>query len=132
MTPEKQIEEMAKDLGIAFQLAGTTRFGAVAEILVNAGYRKIHDDNAIQCVCYALGCQAAEKIKSDVAREIFAEIQAEIKAALDSNYKALPQVEMSEELWSCVRGKIDCLRGLDDFIDELKKKYTGVDENAER
>lgn len=67
---------------------------------------------------------------SEVAREIFAEIQAEIKAALDSNYKALPKVELSEELWSCVRGKIDCLRGLDDFIDELKKKYLEVDENA--
>ncbi len=40
MRKEKQIEEMAKDLGIAFQLAGTTRFGAVAEVLVNAGYRK--------------------------------------------------------------------------------------------
>ena len=66
---------------------------------------------------------------SEGAREIFAEIQAEIKAALDSNYKALPKVELSEELWSCVRGKIDCLRGLDDFIDELKKKYTEVDEN---
>ena len=37
---KEQIEEMAKDLGIAFQLAGTTRFGAVAEVLVNAGYRK--------------------------------------------------------------------------------------------
>ena len=37
---KEQIEEMAKDLGIAFQLAGTTRFGAVADVLVNAGYRK--------------------------------------------------------------------------------------------
>ena len=35
MDKQKQIEEMAKDLGIAFQLAGTTRFGAVAEILVD-------------------------------------------------------------------------------------------------
>ncbi len=40
MNRDKQIEEMAKDLGIAFQLAGTTYFGAVAEVLVNAGYRK--------------------------------------------------------------------------------------------
>jgi hypothetical protein len=50
---EAEIEEMAKDLGIAFQLAGTTRFGAVAEVLVNAGYRKA----------------------SEVAEEIFAEIE---------------------------------------------------------
>jgi hypothetical protein len=37
---KEEIEAMAKDLGIAFQLAGTTRFGAVAEILVNTGWRK--------------------------------------------------------------------------------------------
>ena len=37
---KKQIEEMAKTLGIAFQLAGTTRFGEVAEVLYNTGYRK--------------------------------------------------------------------------------------------
>ena len=72
----------------------------------------------------------ARNVRIEVAKEIFAEIQAEIKAALDSNYKALPKVEQSEELWSCVRGKIDCLRGLDDFIDELKKKYTEEDEDA--
>ena len=40
MSRDEQIEKMAKDLGIAFQLAGTTRFGAVAEVLVEAGYRK--------------------------------------------------------------------------------------------
>ena len=52
MNKDKQIKEMAKTLGIAFQLAGTTRFGEVAEVLVNAGYRKA----------------------SEVAREIFEEI----------------------------------------------------------
>lgn len=114
MILEKQIEEMAKVMhercreisedteGIAkLEAQGKTMPDDFAEVLYNAGYRKA----------------------TDVAEEIFAEIQAEIKAALDSNYKALPQVEMSEELWSCVRGKIDCLRGLDDFIDELKKKW---------
>ena len=44
MDRKEQIEEMAKDLGIAFQLAGTTRFGAVAEVLVNADYRKASAD----------------------------------------------------------------------------------------
>ena len=38
-----QISTLAKDMGIAFQLAGTTRFGPVAENLVNAGYCKIED-----------------------------------------------------------------------------------------
>lgn len=41
---EKQaVEEMAKDIGIAFQLSGTTRFGAVAEILVEQGYKNCKD-----------------------------------------------------------------------------------------
>ena len=43
---DKQIEEMAKDMGIAFQLSCTTRFGAVAEVLVEVGYRKI-PENAV-------------------------------------------------------------------------------------
>lgn len=99
----KQIEEMAKVIESVGKWEECT-FGyykSKAKALYEAGYRKA----------------------SEVAEEIFAEIQAEIKAALDSNYKALSQVELSEELWSCVRGKIDCLRGLDDFIDELKKKW---------
>lgn len=40
---EKQIEQMAKDIGIAFQLAGTTRFSDVAEILIEQGYRNCKD-----------------------------------------------------------------------------------------
>lgn len=43
MDKEKQIKELAKDLGIAFQISQTTNFGNVAEILVNAGYRKSSD-----------------------------------------------------------------------------------------
>lgn len=54
----KQIEEMAKALGIAFQLAGTTRFGEVAEVLVNAGYRK--------------ESEVATEIISDIEQAIFA------------------------------------------------------------
>ena len=53
MTKEKQIEEMAKDLGLAFQLAGTTSFCAVAEVLVNAGYRKA--DEVASEVCTEIG-----------------------------------------------------------------------------
>jgi hypothetical protein len=44
---EKQIEEMAKDMGIAFQLSGTTRFGPVAECLVESGYQKIKKDSVV-------------------------------------------------------------------------------------
>ena len=44
---KQMIEEMAKDLGIAFQLAGTTRFGAVAEILVDKWQRKIPESSVV-------------------------------------------------------------------------------------
>ena len=65
-----------------------------------------------------------EKCKAEVAREIFAEIEREINDALQSNYKVLPIIEESEALWNRVNGKIDALRGMSGFIDELKEKYT--------
>lgn len=46
MDKQQQIEELAKDIGIAFQLAGTTRFGAVAEILADKWQRKL-PENAV-------------------------------------------------------------------------------------
>ena len=63
-------------------------------------------------------------IKQDYAREIFEEIEREINDALQSNYKVLPIIEESEALWNRVNGKIDALRGIDGFLDELKEKYT--------
>jgi hypothetical protein len=62
--------------------------------------------------------------KSEVAREIFEEIEREITDALKSNYKVLPQVEESEALWNNVNGKINALRGIGYFIEELKERYT--------
>jgi replicative DNA helicase len=112
MNKDNQIQEMAKDLGIAFQLAGTTRFGAVAEVLVNAGYRKA----------------------SEVAEEIFAEIEKEIEAALESNYRAKKEhynhsvVPNYDNFNAMCDGKIYAMRGLLDFIAELKKTYAEVDE----
>jgi hypothetical protein len=62
--------------------------------------------------------------KAEVAREIFEEIEREITDALKSNYKVLPQVEESEALWNNVNGKINALRGIGYFIEELKERYT--------
>ena len=90
MRKDEQIEEMAKDLAqiqcnakgcedcefYRFECDDLQHYTRIAELLTTKGYRKIHDDNAIQCVCYALGCQAAEKIKAEFAREIFAELEA--------------------------------------------------------
>ena len=120
MTRDKQIEEMAKALTAyekklcdrlpkdkclltsAVHAQVSCDYCKISEFLVNAGYRKA----------------------SDVAREIFEEIEAEIKLALESNYKVLPQLEFSNELYNSVRGKIDALRGIEGFIAELKKHYT--------
>lgn len=44
------------------------------DALYNAGYRKIADDHARQCTCYALGCQMAESLKKNAAKGIFADI----------------------------------------------------------
>ena len=70
-----------------------------------------------------------DTIKAEVAREIFEEIEQEITEALKSNYKVLPSLEFSNELYNGVRGKIDALRGIEGFIAELKKKYIGEKES---
>ena len=62
--------------------------------------------------------------RSEVARKIFEEIEREINDALKSNYKVLPIIEESEALWNRVGGKIDALRGIGGFIEELKEKYS--------
>ena len=63
--------------------------------------------------------------KTEVAREIFEEIEQEIKLALESNYKVKNYYCLNAEFLSYVRGGIDALRGIDDFLAELKKKYIG-------
>ena len=73
-------------------------------------------------------------IKAEVAREIFEEIENEISMALESNYKARTHRQMSDiangsspldrEFIEYVSGKIDALRGIEGFVEELKKKYT--------
>lgn len=74
-----------------------------------------------------------EQAKQKVAREIFEDIHREIEAALKSNYLAREK-RNEERRWSrindafinTVNGKIDALRGIDGFIDELEEKYMGV------
>ena len=68
---------------------------------------------------------AKAELAKNVASEIFAEIKEEIKAALESNYKARSAFKPSDELYQWVQGKIDALCGIDDFIDECEKKYIG-------
>lgn len=73
--------------------------------------------------CYKMASQK-------VARGIFEEIEAEITEALKCNYKRRTEYYTKErfkkedgEFINTVNGKIDALRGIDGFIDEIKKKY---------
>ena len=90
-------------------------------------------DNYSQEVMYhdEITKMKVDEAKAEVAREIFEEIEREINDALQSNYRVLPQIEESEALWNRVNGKIDALRGIDGFVEELKKKYTESEDNAE-
>lgn len=68
--------------------------------------------------------------KSEVARKICCEIEEEIVAALESNYRVLKEYDDGRcndyilEIVNRVQGKIDALRGIEGFVEELKKKYT--------
>ena len=84
-------------------------------------------------------CDAAHRIvhiegyrkQSEVAREIFEEIEKEIVAALESNYRAMREHNLKRSpdadglLLERIYGKIDALRGIEGFVEELEKKYTG-------
>ena len=68
------------------------------------------------------------------AKQVLDELQSEIAAALESNYKAKgdrlkePNLYMTDEFVAYCEGKIHALRGISDFIEELKEKYTEGEE----
>ena len=71
------------------------------------------------------------EIRAEAYKEFAEQVQEEIADALHSNYKArgekaqeIPIYTESEFLSYC-SGKIDCLRGLADFIDNLVKEMEG-------
>jgi hypothetical protein len=67
----------------------------------------------------------ADVVPREEFEKIFEEIEAEITAALKSNYEARSVYNPTDEFGMWVQGKIDALRGIEDFIAELKKKYIG-------
>ena len=115
MSKEKQIEEMARvwcALPDRHDCKGCCKEGCYeiskSEMLYNAGYRK----------------------QSEVAREICCKIEEEIVAALESNYRARKEhierhaeLAYDTELLLEINGKINALRGIEGFVEELKKKY---------
>lgn len=75
----------------------------IAEALYNAGYRR----------------------QDEVAKDIFTQLEEEIEAELKINYRLYEKYLNGQDTPTIQRfgGKIDALRGIQDFIEELKKKY---------
>ena len=72
-----------------------------------------------------------QEIKAEAAKEFAELLKQEIAQALESNYKARAERMCNTELYaadtfiSYCNGKIDCLRGLDGFIDNLLQERLG-------
>lgn len=66
--------------------------------------------------------------RAEVAREICCKIEKEIVAALESNYRAMREHNLKRSpdadglLLERIYGKIDALRGIEGFVEELKKE----------
>lgn len=60
---------------------------------------------------------------AEVAREIFSKLEEEIEAALESNYKVYEKYLNAQDSPTLLRvgGKIDALRGIYCFIEDLKR-----------
>ena len=104
----KQIDEMQNTLHQGLKpLKETYGTDELCSILYEAGYRR----------------------QSEVAKEIFAEIEKEIKSAIAVNYKAREArmnrgySEIDDNMMSSIWAKINTLRGILDFIEELKETY---------
>jgi uncharacterized protein YjgD (DUF1641 family) len=71
------------------------------------------------------------EIKAEAIKDFAERVKEEIEDALKSNYKAKTEhIEKHYQCISCdllatIRGKIDALRGIDDFIDNLLKEMVG-------
>jgi hypothetical protein len=108
MSREKQIEEMAKDI---------LKCGCVGTCLECEYATLAEDDCACIDVKIAEGLyNAGYRKASDVAEEIFAEIEHTARAAI-----ILLKFEKDEKLRNT---KTECYEDLLGYIAELKKKYT--------
>ena len=73
------------------------------------------------------------EIKAEAYQEFADKVHTEIHQALESNYKARAEREQkipvytTDEFMSYCAGKIDCLRGIDNFIDETYNEMVGED-----
>lgn len=132
VVPRSEYEELQKKLDDYKKFVGEIRVTTENHaVIIDTEHTEYIDKR----VAEGLKNLAVKQAKQEVAGKIFEEIHKEIELALDSNYKVLKEHRDKEnpifnELVSRVKGKIDALRGTEDFIDELKKKYIGeVQEN---
>lgn len=80
-------------------------------------------------------CDIKAEIKAEAYKECIEKVKEEIAEALKSNYKAVQgriayyenegDMFVGDEFVDYCNGKIDCLRGLDDFCDNLLKELVG-------
>ena len=82
---------------------------------------EVHDDHHKQATCYALGCQEGDKIKQEVAREIFKEIDKAVER-LYHGYKI--RLDNSALEIMCKRIFRTAIVTTKNEIDTIKKKYT--------
>ena len=115
------ISNMAIDImntGLPLELAG-----AVATDLYEQGYRKVDEDYAIQCTCYALGCQQAEQIETKAKQKVAKQIFDMVKKRIHNEYNDLSNIVPTDDDYYL--GKLAGISEAEFIIAELKKKYIG-------
>lgn len=144
---DKQIEEMKKHINNAFDLCYKTGESditkAIAEELIKYYQPKIpegsvvlYHDEAQKYYAYKIiepqikGCldreRALEKqlkeAHKQAVKEVLGKIKEEINQAIKSNYKVIKDEPNSTIIYQWCKGKIDALRGIDNYIDEIAKE----------
>jgi hypothetical protein len=133
MNRDKQIEEKACTNCLQYKMCLENFRRLKANGFYEMTDEKEYFAHADDCDFFITGYRKA----SDVAREIFEEIEKEIELAIDSNYRAKKEhynhsvIPNYDNFNAMCDGKIYAMRGLLDFIKELQeKKYTGKDTNV--
>ena len=144
MNKEDKIKELTKDMGIGFQLSGTTRFGPVAAELVEMGYKKIEKDDIViskeeyRCLksieklydpfwfCTFGGCEGAcKECKDTCEMSIFVKERKEMTEKIIAKIKQfLSNVEtvVDDDKYSLYPEIGYKCSKVDEFIDELEKE----------
>ena len=101
-------------------------------------YKLVEPSGTVRVHCAQIDeLSRADVVPKSEIENIFAEIELEIKEALNSNYEArrirlnnkhekreIPACYCGDEFICICDGKITALRGIEYFLAELKKKYT--------